>query len=482
MVWSPDQKYGILGLVTRLSTPAVAASETDPLPPFGRAVALMAVSTFVAMLAYAGPLGNAPTLTTALGASPAGTTWILSSLSVGLAVTVLTVGALADDFGRRRVFALGAWVLAGGSALCAAASGTTLFVVGRVVEGVGAAGIVATGLALVATASAHGSQRAAAASWWGASMGAGIALGPVLTGLLDLADGWRVFYWLLVAAGAAMALAASRLFTESVASSSRRIDLVGAGLLTVGLGLLLVALVEARQGSASLAAGCGAVAVVCLIGLVVSQLRGRRPMLDPALFRRPDFVAATVAALATGAGVIALMSFACTFLVIGMGLTTFEAGALLVVWSGTSAVAAVLGRRLPQRFTGQRQLVVGLVGVGIGLLLLTALTTSSTPWRLVPGLLVAGVATGVLNAGLGRQAVASVPAERAALGTGTNNTARYVGSSIGVTVVSVLATAPSGDTAALVSGWNQVAVLTAVISLAGGITAWILARERPHTG
>ena len=456
-----------------------ASREPGSLPHFGRAVTLTSVSTFVAMLAYAGPLGNAPTLTRSLGASPAETTWILSSMSVGLAVTLLTVGALADDYGRRRVFTTGAWVFAAGSALSAAATGPTLLVLGRLVEGAGAAGMVATGLGLVAAATAHASHQVAAASWWGASLGAGIAVGPVLTGLLDLLEWWRVFYWLLAASGAAIALAGARLFTETPANSSRRIDLLGAGLMTSGIGLLLVALVEARQGRVGLTASCGVVAAASLAAFAVSQIRGRHPMLEPALFRRPDFVAATMAALATGAGVIALMSFAGTFLVTGMGLTTLGAGALLGLWSGTSAVSAVLARRLPQRLAGHPQLVLGLVGVGIGMLLLTGIDTGSSPWRLVPGLVVAGLASGVLNAGLARQAVASVPPDRAALGAGINNTARYVGSSIGVTLVSVLATAPRGHTAALVSGWNQVAVLTATVSLAGA--GAVAASARPRT-
>ena len=249
-----------------------------------------------------------------------------------------------------------------------------------------------------------------------------------------------------------------------------------------GLGLLLVALVEAREADVAIATACGLAALVSLMGFVVSQVRGSNPMLEPALFRRHDFVAATVAAFSTGVGVIALMSFACTFLVTGMGATTLEAGAVLVLWSGTSAVSAVLGRRLPPKYLGQPQLVAGLVGVGVGMLALTALGTMSTPWRLVPGLLVAGVASGILNSGLGRQAVASVPPERAALGTGTNNTARYVGSSIGVTVVSVLAAAPGGSTGDLVAGWNRVAVLTATASLAGALAVALLARRtRPTT-
>lgn len=313
-------------------------------------------------------------------------------------------------------------------------------------------------------------------------MGAGIALGPVLTGLLDLGGHWRVFYWLLVLAGAAMALAAWWSFTETAVAAQRRIDLAGAVTMTGGLGLLLVALVEARQANHAVAVPCEVLAAVCLAAFAIVQIRGRAPMLEPALLRRRDFAGATVAALSTGAGVIALMSFACTFLATGMGMSTLGAGGLLTAWSATSAVSAVFARRLPQRVGGAWQLVIGLVGVAIGMALLAGLDTDSTPWRLVPGLLVAGLATGVLNAGLAMQAVASVPPRQAALGTGTNNTARYVGASIGVTIVSIIAAAPD-MTADLVAGWNEAAVLTAAVSVAGALLVAALTVSRSkHPG
>lgn len=435
------------------------------------------------MVAYSGPLGNAPTLANSLSASPTAGTWILSSMSVGLAVSLLTAGALADDFGRRTLFAFGAWVFAAGSVLCAIANGPTLYILGRLVAGVGAAGVIATGLGLAIAAATNAARQASVARWWGVSMGAGIALGPLLTGLLDLGGLWRTFYWLLMALGAVIAITATRVFAESIPLSARRVDVAGVITMTGGLSLVLVALVEARQGRPGVTLACGVAGALFLVAFVVSQVRGRTPMLPRSLFRRADFVAAVTAGLTTGVGVIALMSFACTFLVTGMGMTTLAAGVLLTAWSATSAASAMLSKRMPDRFAGPGQLIIGLVGVSIGMLLLTALDVTSTPWRLVPGLLVAGVATGILNAGLGRQAVASVPPERAALGTGTNNTARYVGSSIGVTIVSVVAVNRSEVTADLVAGWNQVAVLTAGLSLVGAVVVAVLTRsaaKSPH--
>ncbi|MCI2419196.1 MFS transporter [Saccharopolyspora sp. K220] len=445
---------------------------------FPAALALTSLSTFAAMLAYAGPLGNAATITAALSAASGATMWILSSMSTGLAVSLLTAGALADQSGRRRVFELGAWVFVAGSAVCATATTAAQFVIGRLVEGVGAAGVIATGLGLVAAVNSGAAARSVSASWWGASMGLGIALGPLLTGLFDLADLWRAPYWLLAAAGASIAIAARWCFPETAVIPGRRLDLVGAALMTGGLGLLLVALIEARQGGLALALLCAGVAVAALVAFAISQLRSRSPMVELALFHRGDFVAATVAATVTGAGVIALMSFACTFLVTSMGMSTFGAGAALGLWSGASAVSAVLSRRLAARLTGTAQLAIGLAATGAGLLLLTGLEPGSTIGRLLPGLLVAGVATGVLNAGLGRQATATVPPDRAAVGVGMNNTTRYVGASIGVTVVGVLAAAPRDDIAAQLSGWNHVAVLTGIISLAGAAAVLALHRRQ----
>ena len=129
------------------------------------------------------------------------------------------------------------------------------------------------------------------------------------------------------------------------------------------------------------------------------------------------------------------------------------------------------------------QLVAGLVGCAAGQLALVGLTPESSIGRLLPGLLVTGAANGVLNAALGRQALASVPADRAAMGSGANNTARYVGSGIGIAIVTVLLTRSGAapGAAGLLSGWNVAVLLTAAFSLLSAL-AVLLARERASPG
>ncbi len=114
--------------------------------------------------------------------------------------------------------------------------------------------------------------------------------------------------------------------------------------------------------------------------------------------------------------------------------------------------------------------------VGAGQLLALGLTATSSPWRILPAMVVTGVATGVLNAVLGREAVASVPADRAAMGSGSNNTARYLGAACGITVFSVLLShAGSGSGAAgLVDGWSVAVLVASLVSLLGAASIGVI--------
>jgi hypothetical protein len=203
-------------------------------------------------------------------------------------------------------------------------------------------------------------------------------------------------------------------------------------------------------------------------------------MLDLALFRRPDFVGAVAAAVAAGAGLLALSNVVPTVIERGLGYSSIAAVTALLSWSGTSALTALAARWLPAAFTPRAQLAAGLVGMAAGQVAMAGVSPGASIARLVPGLLVAGAFNGVVNAALGRQAVASVPADRAAMGSGANNTARYVGSAIGITIVALILNRTGHlDPAGTVASWNLAAVVTAVFSLAGA-AAVLLARSTPE--
>jgi MFS family permease len=164
------------------------------------------------------------------------------------------------------------------------------------------------------------------------------------------------------------------------------------------------------------------------------------------------------------------MSFLCTMLQRGLGQSPLIAASLMLTWSIPSVGTALLTRRLPDRIPGYVRLAASLLVIGIGMLALGPISTGSTLWQLVPGLLVAGAGSGTLNATLGRESVAQVPANRAGMGSGINNTARYVGSALGVTIVTVIAVRPSSHPQqSLLSGWNTASFVCAGISAAGAV-------------
>jgi predicted MFS family arabinose efflux permease len=383
--------------------------------------------------------------------------------------------------------------LAVGSVVATLTPDVEVFVLARILEGMGGAAVIAAGLGMIAAAFPDPVERARATGWWGASVGAGIAVGPILSTWLGRWHSWRDVYAVIAVAGVVLALGATRC-RESRSSHRARLDLPGVVLLAVGTSALLAGLTEGRQGwTRPLVLTLLAVGVVLLAAFVVVERRSAHAMIDLGLFRRPAFAAVTAAALATGGGIIALLSFVSGFAGVALGLPPTTTAWLMLAWSGPSVVTALAARRLPHHWTGRARMGSALAVIAAGQLMLWGVDTSSTAARFVPGLLLAGVATGVLNAALGRESVASVPPGQAGLGSGANNTARYLGSALGVTVVSVVAV-PSGPVtaSALVDGWNRAALVTAAVSLLGALVVLVVGEratvpvvadaERPEIG
>lgn len=443
-----------------------------------RTLITASLGTVAVLVAFTAPLANFNETVAGLGAGHRGGTWLLSSMSIGLGAFLLTAGRLADDYGRRRWFVIGALVLGVSSLLGAVAGDVTTFVVSRVLAGAGGAAVVAAGLGMIAEAHPDPAERGRATGIWGASVGAGIALGPLLGNYLGLLHSWRDVYVVVGAAGLALAVA-GRGCPESRSAHRAPLDVAGVVLMASGTAAVLAGLTEGRGGWGPAPVLLLASGLALLVGFVLVERRSTHPMLDLGLLRRPAFRAVNFAGLATGAGIIALMSYVAGFVGAGLGISATTAAWLMLAWSAPSVVTAVGARRLPASWSGRHQMAGALLVIGVGQLLVLGVDTDSGPTAFLPGLLLAGVATGVLNAAMGRESVASVPLGQAGLGSGANNTARYLGSALGVTVVSVVA-APVGAVTAqgLVDGWHRAVMVTALVSLVGALGVALLG-ERP---
>ncbi|MFJ3782696.1 MFS transporter [Streptomyces sp. NPDC090093] len=472
------------------SAPVSVPSPVREGRPKTATLAVTATATAVALMNYTAPMPTLPAVAAAFGTPPSAQAWLLNGTPLGLAAFLLVAGGLADAYGRRRVFLLGTLALGLTTALGALAGSTSVFTAARIAQGAASAAVLAGSLGLLAHAYPTGRDRIRATGLWGASVSGGIALGPLLAGALSPVD-WRLAYGVLGAGALATAAAGARWLPGAGAGPAAitrtsgagaphpapclapppapRPDVVGALTLGLALAALLTALTLGRDGWLRTPVGALLLASAALTALFAAvEARSGNPMIDLALLRRPAFLASTLGALFTGLAVIGLFSVVPTLLQVGAGMSPLGTAWLFLLWSGTAFVAALQARRLAARLSAARQLALGFALSAAGVLtFLGALEGHAGAWRLFPGLLVAGAGSGLLNAALPRLAVDSVPPERAAMGSGANNTARYIGSSAGVSLTLALATA--GPDAALVA--------SAALAVTGAVLALVLARR-----
>jgi len=449
-----------------------------------RALALASAATILLYIAIMVPLTTVVSTAADLRMGPGTQAWVVSATNLGLAAGLLGSGAIGDDYGRRRIFVVGALLLAGASLLCGLAPNALVLVLGRILQGMGGAAVLACAQGIIGQLFPEGYPRARAMGLWAGALGAGVSLGPfVATGFL-LLGGWRLPYLLV---GLAMVMIAGLglvMLPESRAELSRPVDVGGVLLLGLGVAALMAGLVEGRLGWGSpLVRLLLATGLLLLVAFALYERRTTHPMFDLSLLSRPDFLGATMAAFAAGLGILSLSAVVPIVVEVGLGYGVTVATLVLFAWSGPSSIAAVLARWLPSSLSPKAQLVVGLAGCAVGELLLLLPTSGATVARLLPGLVLAGVANGLLNAALGRQAVASVPPSRTAMGSGANNTARFVGAAIGVSaVVTLVGRAAGSGPAGVIASWNVAVLLTTAPLVLGALAVWWVQRGARRLG
>ncbi|GHA70564.1 MFS transporter [Streptomyces termitum] len=446
-----------------------SGSGSGPGSAAGRAtLAVTAAATALALMNYTAPMQTLPATAAAFGTPASAQAWLLNGTPLGLAALLLVAGALADAHGRRRVFLLGTLALGATTLLGALAGSTALFTAARIAQGAASAAVLAGSLGLLADAYPSGRDRIRATGLWGASVSGGIALGPLLAGAVSLVD-WRLVFVVLGAAALVTAAAGTRALPAgppAAPAGPGRPDLAGAVALALALGALLTGLTLGRDGWRDPWVGALLAASAVLTALfAVVERRVAHPMIDLGLLRRPEFRAATLGALFTGLAVIGLFSVVPALLQRGAGLSPPAAAWPFALWSGTAFAVALQARRLAGRVPAPYQLALGFVLSAAGVLgLLGTVGSPAVPWpRLVLAMVVAGAGSGLLNAALPRLAVDSVPPERAAMGSGANNTARYIGSAAGVALALALS-AGGADRALLASA--GLALAGAVVTVA----------------
>ncbi len=375
-----------------------------------------------------------PSIQTALKASFTDLQWVVDAYALMLAALLLTTGSLADLFGRRRLFVIGLVIFSVSSLASGLATSPLLLNLARGAQGIGGAAMFSTSLALLGQAF-QGRQRGTAFGVWGAITGLAVAIGPVIGGALTTEFSWRWIFLVNVPIGVIAVIICILRVDESRQPGAHRPDLLGAVTFSGALGALVYALIKGET------LGWGSTVILsCLIGsavlliafVIVERIQGERAMFELALFRKPTFTGGSIAAFALSAGLFSLFLYLTLYLQDVLGFSALQTGLRFLVLSGgillTSALAGRLTTFVPIRFL----LGPGLALVGVGLLLMRGLDTSSDWTHLIPGFIVAGAGTGLVNPPLASTAIGVVTPDRAGMASGINSTFRQVGIATGI--------------------------------------------------
>ena len=374
-----------------------------------------------------------PDIQSSLHSSFSDLQWVVNAYSLTLAAFLLTAGTLADLVGRRRVFVAGLVLFTASSAVCGL-SGTPLVLnLARAVQGTGGAMMFATSLALIANAF-HGRERGTAFGIYGAVVGAAVAVGPVVGGLITSGIGWEWIFFVNVPIGIGGVALTLNKVQESRDPDARGVDWLGLITFSSSLFLLVFALVQGNEkgwGSTRIVSFLVASAVLFSL-FILAEARQQRGMLDLSLFRRPAFAGASVVAFAISSSMFAMFLYFTLYIQDVLGYGPLAAGIRFLPITLISFVAAPISGRMSVRVPIRLLLGAGLLLVAAGLLTQTAVEASSGWTVLVPGFLLAGVGIGMINPPLASTAVGVVHHSRSGMASGINNTFRQVGIATGI--------------------------------------------------
>jgi EmrB/QacA subfamily drug resistance transporter len=418
---------------------STAAATTAPSGSKWWALVAVCLGTFMLLVDITIVTVALPDVQRALHSSFSDLQWIVDAYALTLAAFLLTAGSLADMYGRRLLYLTGLVIFTGASALCGFATSTIMLELSRALQGIGGAIMFAVSLALLADAF-RGRDRGVAFGIWGAITGLAVAIGPLLGGVLTSGISWRWIFFVNLPIGVvAVALTAMRV-AESRMPAATTPDWAGFALFTAGLACLVYALIESSRTSFTdgVVLGCFAAAAVLLAAFLVVEWRVSNPMFDLGLFRLPTFSGGLVAAFGLSASIFAMLLYLVLYLQDNLGYSALGTGVRLTIISGGTLITATIAGRLSSRVPVRLLIGPGLMLIGVSLLLMRGLTATSTWTHLIPGMILAGLAIGLVNPPLASTAVGVVRPERAGMASGINSTFRQVGIATGIALLGSL--------------------------------------------
>jgi MFS family permease len=436
------------------------------------AVTALCLVQFVDVLGVTVVITALPSMLNDLGSSASSATPIVTGYAMFFGGLLMLGARLGDRYGHRTVLVAGLAVFALGSLVAAIAGSLFWLVVARCIQGAAAAGSVPSALRLLSAVTADEDERRRALAAWSASGAAAGACGLILGGVLTDIAGWRLLFWLNLPLAAGLVVAVLRAAPALPATRRKRLDLLGAAVLTVAvMGLVLGCALLEQSGRVGTGLALIGVGVVLSILFALVERRSAEPLLPGAAIRdRRLRVGAAVSALNT-ASTSSAITLVTLYLQDTRGASPAAAGFALLPFSLLVVLAAGVASARLMRRAGPR--VAAAIGLGLIAVSDVGLLSSSTAvWLLVVSLGFGGVGLGLASVAATTIGTA-VPEELAGTAAGVLNTTAQLGTALGVAVVVLIAS----STADLAFGGAPLGWICAGALAAAG--AAVLVMRRP---
>ncbi len=421
-----------------------------------------------------------------LGLSTAGIEWVVSAYILTFAGLLLAGGRLADAFGRRRLFLIGLAVFTGSSLLAGFAGGATELVAARGLQGIGAALVTPTTLAIISATFTDPRERNAAVGVWGGVGALALAVGPVLGGLLTQHVSWEWIFWINVPIGIATMALGAWAVTESREPEARSLDLGGLTLSTASLFALTWALIEGhdRGWTSAVILGAFGAAALTALAFVLVERRVAQPMVDVSLFARREFSGGIVAVMLWAFGLFGIYFFTSLYLQGVLGFSPTKAGTAFVPMAVLMAVSAIVSDRVAARFGAYRSTGFGMVVMGLAIGSVSLLGSDASFLSLMPSFALIGIGGG-LTIPLTATVLGVMPTGQAGVASAVFNASREVAGLLGITVIGAVLTSRQGAALAegktpvdaFLVGYRSGLLLAAGLVIAGGVVAYTALRS-----
>ncbi|MFC8529280.1 MFS transporter [Nocardia sp. NPDC057227] len=406
----------------------------------GPVLAIVLISYFMILLDNSVVFTGLPSIRADLELSVSQLSWVQDAYTLVFGGLLLLAARAGDILGRRRLFVTGLAIFGGASLLIGLPPAGGWVIAARALQGIGAAIVAPTSLALI-TAHFHGAARARAIAWYAATAGIGASLGLLVGGALTEWISWRAAFLVNVPIAVAMIVGARAVLAETPRRTGR-FDLPGAILATTGVGALVFGIIEsggAGWGSARVLTAL-ALGVLLLGGLVAHESRAAQPIMPLRLFADRERSGAYAVRLLYLGAMIGFFYFTTQLLQDGFGFTPLQAGLGFLPMTLVNFAVALAAPRIGARIPNAVVLVAGIALTLAGMVWLSRAGADGSYLTAVglPMLLV-GAGQGLAFAPLTSSGIARVDAEDAGAASGLLNTAHQLGMALGLGILVTVA-------------------------------------------